>query len=137
MMHVRNLMESRPILSRVPDQSVITSENGNKGSRYTPGDYRLATRSSDGSYIFVYSTQGKQFTIDMSKISGYQVNAWWYNPRDGKCYDNSGDQITKPLGPYSASGTMTFDPPGESGAGRDWILVLDDALKEFGIPGGR
>jgi len=74
-------------------------------------------------------------TIDMSKISGYQVNAWWYNPRDGKCYDNSGDQITKPFGPYPASGTMTFDPPGETGTGRDWILVLDDALKEFGIPG--
>ncbi|MFC2124321.1 glycoside hydrolase family 140 protein [Bacteroidota bacterium] len=137
MKHVRNLMESRPVLIREPDQSVITSAFGSKGSRYTPGDYRAATRASDGSYVFVYSTQGKEFTIDMRKISGPQVNAWWYNPRDGISYDNSGEQVTTPFGTYPAKGTMTFNPPGEAGVGRDWILVLDNASKEFGIPGGK
>jgi len=135
MRHIRNLMESRPFLNREPDQSVITSAYGKKGSRFTPGDYRAATRTSDGSYVFVYSTQGEEFTIDMSKISGSQVNAWWYNPRDGSCYDNSGEQITVPFGSYPTNDTMTFNPPGEAGPGRDWVLVLDDASKKFGIPG--
>ena len=87
--------------------------------------------------MFIYSTQGEEFTIDMRKISGSKVNAWWYNPRDGKCYDNSGEQVADPFGVYPAKGTMTFNPPGEAGAGRDWVLVLDDASKGFGIPGGR
>jgi hypothetical protein len=135
MKHVRDLMESRPLLDRIPDQRLVTSAYGSKGSQFTPGNYRAATRASDGSYAFIYSTRGEDFSIDMSKISGSQVKAWWYNPRDGKCYDESGNRIDLPFGTYSTTGTMTFSPPGEPGAGRDWVLVLDDASRDFCIPG--
>ena len=135
MKHVRYLMESRPILTRVPDQSIITSDHGSKGEKFTPGDYRVATRSKDNDYLFVYTTEGKDFTVDMSKISGSTVNAWWYNPRNGNCYNSSGELVTTPFDTYTTEGMVTFNPPGESGPGRDWVLVLDDASKDFGIPG--
>ena len=138
MQHWRRLLESRPVLIRQPYNAMITSSLGSKLGSATrePGDYRVATRASDRSYAFVYSTRGKGFTIDMSKISGSQANAWWYNPRDGKCYNNSGSAVTAPFAIYSASGTRTFNPPGPEGMDRDWVLVLDDASKGYGVPGG-
>jgi hypothetical protein len=136
MHHWRRLIESRPVLLRAPCPDLITSSPGSISgrARREPGDYRLATRASDGSYAFVYSTQGLGFTIDMSRISGRQARAWWYNPRDGKCYDDAGRVTTAPFGAYNTSGTNTFDPPGETGKDQDWVLVLDDASRGFGIP---
>jgi hypothetical protein len=99
-----------------------------------PGDNRLATRAADGSYAFVYSTRGLGFTIDMSQISGSRANAWWYNPRDGKCYDDYGNATTASVGAYDTSGKKTFDPPGESGKDQDWVLILDDASRGYGVP---
>ncbi|MBN1674026.1 MAG: DUF4038 domain-containing protein [Kiritimatiellae bacterium] len=138
MRHWRRLLESRPVLIRRPYNAMITSSLGSKLGDATrePGDYRVATRASDGSYAFVYSARGKGFTIDMSRISGSQANAWWYNPRNGTCYDNSGNAVTAPFATYGTSGTRTFNPPGPEGVDLDWVLVLDDASRGFDIPGG-
>src|SRR5207244_12607675 len=62
---------------------------------------------------------------DMSKISGGDVKAWWYDPRTG---------APTSIGMFPDVGTMTFTPP-SSGSGNDWILVLDDASRDFGPPG--
>ena len=74
MQYVRALIESRPFLSRVPDQSIVA--NALEGA-----DHIAATRG-DG-YLFVYSAQGRPFTVNMGKISGDRVKGWWYNPRSG------------------------------------------------------
>ncbi|MBN2507763.1 MAG: DUF4038 domain-containing protein, partial [Verrucomicrobia bacterium] len=136
MRHWRRLIESRPVLIREPCANLISSSPGSiPGSALRePGDYRVATRASDGSYAFVYSTRGLDFTIDMSRISGSQAKAWWYNPRDGKCYNNSGNATSAPFGPFDTSGTRTFDPPGEAGKDKDWVLILDDASRGYGVP---
>ena len=136
MRHWRRLIESRPVLIREPCTDLIMSSLGSiPGSALRePGDYRLATRASDGSYAFVYSTRGLGFTVDMSKISGHQAKAWWYNPRDGKCYDNSGNVTTAPFGAFDTTGARAFDPPGETGKDQDWVLVLDDASRGYGAP---
>jgi hypothetical protein len=118
MMHVRNLIESRPMLERVPDQSLIVSEN-------LPGpDYSVATRGN--SYAFIYSSFGKPLTVALGKISGDRVVAWWFDPRTG--------QATR-IGEYPNAGVRTFTPPGTPGRDNDWILVLDDASKGYPPPG--
>jgi hypothetical protein len=61
MQHLRWLIESRPMLDRVPDQSLITNALG-------ANDRIQATRGND--YLFVYTAQGKPFTVNMGKISG-------------------------------------------------------------------
>jgi hypothetical protein len=138
MRHWRRLLESRPVLIREPAANLIVSPPGSfEGTgRREPGDFRLATRAADGSYAFVYSTRGLEFTVDLGKISGREARAWWFNPRDGRCYDDSGQGVTAAFGSYRTSGTRNFDPPGEAGPDRDWVLVLDDAAQGFGIPGG-
>jgi hypothetical protein len=113
MQYVRKLMESHPYLDRVPDQSVIIENNN------TPAERIQATRGND--YIFVYTAEGKPFTVVASKIQGTQLNAYWYNPRDGK--------VTN-IGTMPNNQNKKFTPPSR-GYGKDWVLVLDDASKGY------
>jgi hypothetical protein len=48
MQHVRALLESRPFLSRVPDQDIIVSDVG------TGGEHIQATRDAQGRYALIY-----------------------------------------------------------------------------------
>jgi len=116
MRYVRALVESRPYLSRVPDQSLVVNE-------LEGADHLSATRG-DG-YAFIYSAQGRKFTVRMDKLPGARVQAWWYNPRDGASTD---------AGAFDNTGTHDFTCPSE-GFGSDWVLVLDDAARKFPRPG--
>lgn len=107
MVHLKNLILSRPYLERVPDQSLI-AQNGEKYNRL------LATRGKK--YAFVYSYTGQDFKVNMGKIEGDKVKASWYNPRDGK---------TSEIGEFDNKGIKKFDPPGDVKEGNDWVLILD------------
>jgi hypothetical protein len=131
MQHLRRLMESRPMEGRGPDQSILVSEAGSLGEAPT---YCVVTRASDGSYAMVYSTLGKPFTVDMTVLSGTRMNAWWYSPRDGRCYDERQSQTTRPFAVVDTRPRREFTPP-TSGLNQDWVLVLDDADRKFQAPG--
>jgi len=125
MQHGRALIESRPFLSRVPDDSIIAS-NRVPTSIPGAGRYRFAaTRDESGSYAMVYAPVGRKFSVHMDKITGAQVKAWWFNPRDGSA---------KPAGEFPNTGTREFAPP-DYGEMLDWVLVLDDAAKNYPAPG--
>ena len=111
--YLKKLIESRPILDRVPDQSLIV-ENA------LPAHERIqATRGAD--YAYVYSVYGKPFTLNLGKISGNELSAFWYNPRNGKTTD---------AGKFENKGTKYFTPP-STGYGQDWVLVVDDVTKKY------
>ncbi len=130
MMHVRNLMESRPTLNpeRIPDQSILKSDSGSVDDRIQ------CTRANDNSYLMVYTTNGSSFTIDLSKMAGKYLNAWWYNPRDGKNYNDQNQPIRLPFKILKGN-VYLFDPPGAVTDQNDWVLVLDNASKKFIPPG--
>lgn len=117
MRHLRALIESRPMLARVPDQSLLVEQ-------LAGAEYVAAGRGED--YAFFYSAQGMPFTVNMGRISGEQVTAWWYNPRSG---------TSEKVGEFENRGTKEFSPPSRGGPGSDFVLVLDDASKRFGPPG--
>ncbi len=116
MQYVRALLESRPYLSRVPDQSIVVDS-------LEGADHISATRG-DG-YLFVYTAQGRKFTVRPGKISGDRLKAWWFNPRSG---------VAEAIGDFDKRETREFIPPSE-GFGSDWVLVLDDVSKSFPAPG--
>lgn len=121
----RALMESRPFLSRIPDDSIIAS---NRVPTSIPGEGRyrfVAARDESGSFAMVYAPVGRTFSVHMDKISGLQVKAWWFNPRNGSA---------KEIGTFENKGVRDFSPP-DYGEMIDWVLVLDDASKSFPIPG--
>jgi hypothetical protein len=115
MQFLRTLIESRPMLDRVPDQSIVTDIGGNN-------DHIQATRGKD--YLFIYTAQGNAFTVNPGKISGKEWTATWYDPRNGQIKDG---------GRFREVTAKTFTPP-DSGYGHDWVLIIDDAAKNYTLP---
>jgi hypothetical protein len=125
MQYGRRLIESRPFLTRVPDDRVIVTDRV-PTSVPGAGRYRfVATRDAGGSYAMVYAPVGRTFSVRMDAITGGTVKAWWFNPRDGKA---------TAIGEFPHIGTRAFTPP-DRGEALDWVLVLDDASKGYGPPG--
>jgi hypothetical protein len=85
----------------------------------------VATRDQAGTYAMIYVPVGRKFSVRMDVLKGKDVNAGWYNPRDGS---------TKLIGKFNNIGTKEFISP-EPGESSDWILVLDDASKNYSAPG--
>jgi hypothetical protein len=125
MQYGRRLLESRPFLSRIPDDSVIvpgtpeTSVPGAGLKRF------VAARDSQGSFAMVYVPTGRAFKVRMDKISGGKVKAWWFNPRNGEA---------SLIGEFNNSGEKEFLSP-TKGENLDWVLVLDDVSRKFPAPG--
>jgi hypothetical protein len=115
MQFLRNLIESRPMFERVPDQRLINDARGSN-------DRVQATRGND--YIFVYSAQGKEFIVNTNTLAVKEWIGYWYNPRNGEIRD---------AGKFSGK-TKAFTPP-TSGYGHDWVLILDDVSKKYPLPG--
>ena len=120
LMYWGKLFRSRRWFDLVPDQDhkVVTDGLG----EFWGLDYLTAARTSDGSTVIAYMPTERTITVDMTKLSGGQVNAWWFDPRTGK---------STSAGIFPASGSRQFTPPAQG----DWVLVLDDASKKLGPPG--
>lgn len=117
MIWLRRLIESRPFLSRVPDQSLLAGDAG------TAAAHAQATRDADGSYAFVFVPDGRTIAVVVDTLSGGALDAWWYCPRSG---------VASAGGTHERRGTLRFTPPEP---GTDWVLVLDDASAGYGSPG--
>lgn len=118
MQYVKALMVSRPMLMRVPDQSLLASDPD------TEGAHRRSARAVDGSYALVYLPLSKPVRVRLDKLSGHRIRAWWFDPRTGQA---------ELIGEFARSSEHEFKPPtnGET----DWVLVLDDAHRDFPPPG--
>jgi hypothetical protein len=118
MIHLKNLVLSRPYFSRIEDQRIIQSP---VGSNYL--DLVYAARDANTTYAFIYLPQNKPVKIDLNKISGSEKKGWWYDVRTGTA-------IAIPS--VKSKGTQSFTPPK---TGQDWVLVIDDASKNYKAPG--
>ncbi|MDF9798199.1 hypothetical protein OKW21_003462 [Catalinimonas alkaloidigena] len=119
MKHVRNLFASRPFTLLIPDTALVLDGPERGGAKIK------AMIASDASFALVYSPRGAPFTVDLSQFDSHAVTASWYDPRYG---------ITDIIHTGDNTGMQTFTPP-SSGRGQDWILLLDDANKNFPVPG--
>jgi hypothetical protein len=124
MQHGKNLLLSRPFLTRIPDDSIIVTDRVPTSLPGAGTRRFVATRDASGSYAMVYVPVGRAFTVRMDKISGPQVQAWWFSPRDG--------QATA-IGTFENKGERTFTSP-TPGELLDWVLVLDDVAKKYPQP---
>lgn len=116
--YLRKLIESRPFVTRIPDQSLIVSGQGEKG------EYMTAFRDQEGTYLMVYLPVGRNVTIKTTDIAGRQLSIKWFNPRTGKT--ESSIQLPN-------AGKVITTPP-SSGIENDWVLIIDDASKKYSEP---
>jgi len=108
---VRKLIESRPFLSRVPDQSLVIEP------QRMEGDERIqATRDTDGRYALIYFPNYQSATIDLRKLAGNKILVSWYDTRTGGM---------KFDGELKNRGPQKFTCPQD---GPDWVLVLDSVM---------
>ncbi len=124
MQHGRRLIQSRPMLTRVPDDTVLVPH---RVRTLVPGAGRYrytATRNEDGTYAMVYAPTGRPFAVRMDVIAGQNAVAWWYDPRAGQA---------RRIGTFRSRGEREFTPPGPPEL--DWVLVLDDAAAGYPEPG--
>ena len=133
MQHLLNLMTSfsnEQYLDRIPDQSLLDDDEGTMDRGEGFASSRLqATRGRKGDYAMVYSANGRDIQIKMSRLMAPTMQAFWFNPRNGK-WRVEGNDITEqkpflknvPSGPSAPVGE--FNPPGNVGNGNDWVLVL-------------
>lgn len=118
MIFLRRLIESRPFFSRIPDQSLIAGDAGNGAM------HMQATRDRNGTYAFIYFPMNDQTaTINLQKLPGQKLRAWWYDPRTG---------VGTLIGEISGGGPREFKTPPY---GPDWVLVLDDVASHYAPPG--
>lgn len=117
--YLKKLILSRPPLSRVPDQTIIKSGQGENG------EYITAFRDKDSSYLMVYLPVGKRIEVNSSCLKAGKIAAWWFNPKSGKA---------EKIGIFKAKDMLSFAPP-TTGTENDWVLVLDNAGKKWKSPG--
>lgn len=118
MRHLAALVLSRPFFERVHDPAMVV---GGSGPQH---DHVIAVRARH--YAMVYSYTGQPFVLRLGSVSGRQLRAWWYSPRDGSA---------TMAGVVSNRRTRRFAPPGTPGEGHDWVLVLDDSSMGYPAPG--
>ena len=113
MKHLKRLMLAFPYFERVPDQTVIAGQNG---ERY---DRAIATRGKD--YILVYNYTGRPMQIDLTKISGAKKKVWWYDTKNGRL---------EYAGVYD-DGIATFQHDSGYSSGNDRVLIAIDASRNY------
>lgn len=121
MQFARKLLEPRPFLTRIPDQSIVVTD---RVPTSVPGAGRyqfVATRDEEGTYAMVYAAVARPFKVRMDVIKGKMVKAWWFNPRNGR---------SQVIGTFSNEAEREFTPPNK-GEMLDAVLVLDDASKNY------
>lgn len=117
MIHARKLIESRSFTDRIPFQQIILNEN------MSETDYIVATRGEN--YVMVYIPTGLEATLDLNLCGWGKAKAWWYNCRTGEA---------RKIGKINTNQIKSFNPE-THGRGQDYVLVLDNAAKNFRLPG--
>ena len=115
---MRRMFEKRNWQLLEPDQTIIINENP-EGA-----EYKVASVANDKSFMMVYIPYGTKTTVKTSVIKSKNLTAWWFNPRDGR---------TIPIPAFGNTGKKEFTPS-SIGRGSDWVLIIDDALKNYPDP---
>ncbi|MGB3589699.1 MAG: DUF4038 domain-containing protein, partial [Tunicatimonas sp.] len=107
-----------------PAQSIVLEGNSDDYDTHIQ-----ATRASDNSFALIYSASDAAYSIDVSELPKPSLTAIWYNPRSNEYQTENNSKVAK------NEQACTFDPPGNSGAGNDWVLILGSksATNHFSI----
>lgn len=77
------------------------------------GEYTIASGDKNKKFVAVYSSAGKEFTINTQYLDGKNLKIKWFDPRKGEFFDEK--VIIKPL-------QQSFTPPYK---GTDWALLIE------------
>ena len=123
--YMRKLFESRPFLQMVPDNEVLAQVYGQRVYGHHDHPVRAA-RGADSSFVIIYSPYGNPIHLMMNRLKAEKVKGYWFNPREG---------VSIPINVFRNNKDVEVFVPPSSGIRTDWVLVLDDATKNYPDPG--
>jgi hypothetical protein len=115
--YLKKLIESRPMPGRIPDNALIVAGQGEKGM------HMEAFRDANNSYLMVYLPVGKTISVSTAFLPA-KIAIWWFNPQNG---------TSQKAGIRDNPNTLEITPPDAVG---DWVLIVEDAQKNYPAPGG-
>lgn len=77
--------------------------------------------SNKGTFAFVYSPRGEQFTIDKRVFKSSRMKEYWFDPRYGCRYY---------IHTTTNAAFQTYAPP-TSGRGNDWVLIFEEVKSDI------
>lgn len=116
MKYLKNLMLAFPYFDRIPDQKIISGENGKQYNRL------IATRGTD--YLMVYNYTGREMKLDLRTVSGSKKQLYWMDAATG---------YLKYIGEV-ASKIVTVRPEVPMDGISDGILIAFDSAKTYLTP---
>ncbi|HPR31197.1 MAG TPA: glycoside hydrolase family 140 protein [Prolixibacteraceae bacterium] len=109
MRYLKELMLSHSYADRIPDQSIIAGETGEKYNRL------IATQGEN--FALIYAFSGGEIPVAMENVKGEKIKASWFNPQTGEKTEIGTVENT--------GGIRLFSCPGEKIPGNDWVLILE------------
>ncbi len=94
--YLRKLIESRKIINRIPDSTIVVSDPGEKS------EHIEAFRDAGNKYAMIYLPVGKDIIVKTSFIDYNKIVAWWFNPKTG---------VAEEIGVLANKPPMGFSPP--------------------------
>jgi len=106
---IKRLFTSRSFDKLVPNKEFIVSGPSVGGAKVK------GALANDGTFAFIYTPFGEQFTVDKSYFKASKLRESWFDPRYGVEY---------PIHTSGTKGIQTYTPP-TSGRGEDWVLIIE------------
>lgn len=100
-------------LNMRPAQHLILEGNSNDYNAHIQ-----AMLSIDNNFAVIYSASDSEYTIEWREFGNPPYTVSWYNPRTNEHLEIEEEIVS------GKRNTRKFDPPGDLGAGNDWVLVV-------------
>ena len=117
--YLRNLIESRDNINRITKWEMVI-DSPVEAAKYIAPFYE-----ENGNYAMIYIPSAQRVEIDTKYVNGEEIRAWWFNPKNNQAQE---------IGKFIKKPRMTFTPPSLD-KDSDWVLVIDDASKQYNAPG--
>lgn len=115
---LRDFMEATDICAACPAQSILPVEND--GSELLSHVQASVARAGDRYYMYFPSKTSTRLAL----VPG-TYNQYWFNPADGKCYDDDNQLADQPKQVMVTASGIEILPPGAQE--QDWVLVMSKA----------
>jgi hypothetical protein len=113
MIHLRKLMESKPFLTRIPDQ-VLLKQAPKEAFRHIAVTSDRTPGEKNATYIMAYFPHHAEVVLDTSVLGKAKMRVEWFDPRLGVTHDR---------GVQEKKSEFKIAPPEELHP-IDWVLVL-------------
>jgi len=113
--YLRRLFESLPWKKLVTGTTKILNSD--------PQSFQVVRYSEDNRFLLAYTADGSSISPDLKILNAAQVNAFWFNPRDGR---------RELIGRFETNQSQIFTPLSR-GRGSDWLLLVTDVSAPFPV----